>query len=218
MRHDEELDPELEAVLAEARKTIVAPGSSVAVNKDAPVVTGDPAMDTQLENMRRILCARVWSMYSVVLRAKSIRLWEIKRKEGDHAFPPSLIKRDDHPLIQSLIEKAKELALINSISCEKRGEDGEMYLDAALQLKQSELRMRCTDGIDSLIKHIEKLGQEAMNQAKDLVKSFHSMAQAFRIHRDKMDAAGMDVSDSELVRIASQAKAPGGSLETFLAP
>ncbi len=207
MRPTEPLDPEVAVLLEDRPKTFVALGSDVAVNREAPIVTGDAVMDTQLENLRAMLCDRVMSLYNLTIRAKKIRLWAQHVKWDDDrqskTIPPSLVRRDDHPFIQSLIEKAKELALINSISCEKRGEDGEMYPDAALQLKQSELRMRCTDGIDSLIKHIEKLGQDAMNQAQDLVKSFHAMAQQWKIHVTKQAAAPAPTTD--LQRLASLA-------------
>ncbi len=220
---DTPLDPEVEELAEDRLKRFVSLGSDVAVSPHAPVVTGDPAMDTQLENMRGMLCDRVWAMYRLTTRVKQIRLWaqEVLWDGGAQSkvIPASLVKKDDHPLVATLIEQAKDLQEISQVSCMAYPQmGGEPYLCSKLQLNKIQTRMKLMAEIRATIAKLEEAGQQALDKAGDLIKHFHSMAQAFRIHREKLDAAGVDVSDSELIRIAAQAKAPGGSLEAFIDP
>lgn len=209
MRVESHLDTDVASLIADrGAGPITAPGSDVAQSREAPLVTGDGVMDTQLENMRRILCARVWSMYQLVLRVKALRLWAVKRKDSDHAFPPSLIKRDDHPLVAVMVRQAQELAKIDAIDCSG---------DPKQELMQIQVRLKALSDIQENAVKVEKLGTEGLRQAQDLVKAFHAMAQQYKMHRERVDAASSDSSDSELARIvAAAAKKPAPKLETFL--
>lgn len=188
MRIDDPIDPEVEALSKAARLPIFNPGSDAAVNKTAPHVTGDPVMDTQLENLRILLCSRVWSVYQLVLRAKKIRLWAIDSPHGDgqvRVFPPSLTKRDDHPLVAVLVRQAQELAKIDEVTCEAVvvTKDGETirYIDSKLQLMQVQTRLRALSDIQNTAMKIEAMGTEALSQAQDLIKAFHQMALQFKL-------------------------------------
>lgn len=210
MKQDEiTLDEDVEELLQDNRKPIVSPGSLNAVNRDAPVVTGDGAMDTQLENMRRLLSARVTSIYRLVLRAKTVRLWAVHREGITEPLPPTIVKRDDHPLIAVLIRQAHEVAKIGKVDCQG---------DAKLELQQIALQLKAFTDIQRSAKEIEALGTDALRQAQDLIKAFHLMAQQYKIHRDKLDA-GSDQSDSELLHLAMRVKSVSTpKLEAFIDP
>lgn len=217
MRITDEHEPELASLGVSGRtEPIFAPGSDAAVSREAPVLTGDGVLDTQLENTRRILGARVWSMYRLVLRVKALRLWAVKRKESDHAFPPSLIKRDDHPLVAVMVRQAQELAKIDAIDCSG---------DPKQELMQVQVRLKALSDIQENAVKVEKLGTESLRQAKELLQTFHAMAQQYKMHREKLDVATSDASDAELSRIAARAKPaevmpvlPKAKLENFMDP
>lgn len=185
------------------------------------MVTGDLVVDTQLENMRKLVCRRVLSMYALVTRLDKVRLWPVECRYGDgrpKVVPASTIRSDDHPLIQSLIDKATELAEIDSISCIAYSPTGVEYVCSRLQIAKSQNRMRCRDGIDSCIKEIEKLGAEALKLAQDMIREFHAMAQQWRMHSDKMHG-GSDRSDADLQRLMKRsATLAPTKLETFVDP
>jgi hypothetical protein len=189
MRPDEPLDPEVAKLVDVPQGKFVALGSDVAVNREAPVITGDGVMDTQLENLRATLCDHVRMIYNLTTRANKIRMWAMTVTwdggKQSKQIAPSKVKRDDHPLVQSLIEKAKELDRINAIDC---GGDPE------IQLKQSANRMRCTDSIDSLLLEIEKRKQATMDKAQDLIKAFHQMALTFKM-RSPAPKGGVNLQD-----------------------
>lgn len=207
------LDPGVEELIDVPQGKLVAPGSDVAVNPSAPVVTGDPAMDTQLENLRALLCDRVWSVYSTVTRAKKIRLWAMESTwdggQQRKTIPASMIKRDDHPLVAVMIRQAQELEKIDKISTDSvKVCDGvaQSYADPKYQMMQIQTRLRALADIQQTALKIEELGADALGKAQDLVKAFHAMAQQYRIHRDKLDHQS-DQSDLELMRLASQVPA-----------
>ncbi len=210
MRIDDHVDPEVEALAGAARLPIFNPGSDAAVNRDAPEVTGDRVMDTQLENLRILLCSRVWSVYQLVLRAKKIRLWAVESPHGEgevRVFPPSLAKRDDHPLVAVLVRQAQELAKVDDVTCEAHvvTKYGELvtYLDSKLQLMQVQTRLRVLSDVQATAMKIEAMGTDALSQAQDLVKSFHAMAQQWKIHVTKQATAAAPTTD--LQRLASLA-------------
>ncbi len=205
----DDLDPEIEELIQDSRKPIYHAGSDVAVNVEAPVITGDPAMDTQLENVKRMLCARAKAMHTLMLRVHKIRLWGIERGPGQGMLAPSVVKREDHLLIQTLLQQAARLETTKAIVPEKtvidKHGEAHTFTDAQTQLSQVNTELKTLSDIQDFGLRIEKLAAEEMKRAQDLIVSFTAMAQQWAIHTDKM-AVGGGQSDIELLRLAAQAK------------
>jgi hypothetical protein len=186
---------------------LVALGSDVAVNPHAPVVTGDPAMDTQLENLRAMLCDSVLSNHAKGLRTKQIRLWPIERRwDGDKQskiMAASKTRRDDHPAIQNLIQMAAALERIDAMDCMMiHPITGEEYVCSKLKMQQEEMRIDLFTKIQSALKDLDKSGMDALKLASDTIKSFHAMAQQWKIHVSKASVAPPN-AQSELQRLAA---------------
>lgn len=203
------LDPDVAPLVDVKRTKLVCPGSDIAVNRDAPVVTGDPAMDTQLENLRNLLCDSVLATYAKVTRTKCIRLWPIEARWGEDQkkiIAASHTKANDHPAIQNLIQMAAALARIDANTCEETIVDGDgklrTFVSAKLQLKQEEMRMELFSKIQSALKDLDKSGMDALKLASDTVKSYHAMAQQWKIHVTRTLSAPAQ-QPSELQRLAS---------------
>lgn len=192
MRMDSPLDPDVAPLVDVPQGKLVSLGSDTAVNKDAPVVTGDAAMDTQLENQRAMLCDSVLSNYQKGLRTKQIRLWPIERRWGDgqsKMMAASKTRRDDHPAIQNLIQMAASLERIDAMSCEVTVLDkmGNLHTYECNKLKydQEQMRVDLFTKIQSALKDLDKSAMDALKLASDTVKSFHAMAQQWKIHVSK---------------------------------
>lgn len=211
MRVDKPLDADVASLVEAPRGHLTSPGSDVAVNKAAPVVTGDAAMDTQLENLRSLLCDSVLSTYAKVTRTKNLRLWSIEARWGEgesKMVEASRTKRSDHPAIQNLIQMAAALARIDANSCEATVIDKEgtvhKYICAKLQLQQEDMRIDLFSKIQSALKDLDKSGMDALKLASDTVKSFHTMAQQWKMHVSRTLTAGPK-PQSDLQRLAEVA-------------
>ncbi len=206
MRMVTPLDQDIAPLVDVPQGKLVSPGSNIAVNKQAPVVTGDAAMDTQLENQRAMLCDSVRSSHQMGLRVKQIRLWPIERRWGDgqsKMMAASKTRRDDHPAIQNLIQMAAALARIDAMNCiTYHPITGEEYVCSKLKLQQEQMRIDLFTKIQSALKDLDKSGMDALKLAGDTVKSFHAMAQQWKIHVTKQQPAPTN-PQSELQRLAA---------------
>lgn len=178
--------------------------------KNIPLITGDEVVDVSIQDISQSLFRVAKEMRHVMQTAANVTLWDTTNK--GQPLLATVVKAGHHPLVVLLIEQARrvdhwrELDELAKSDCKRSGPDGEWIdvdaLDQRIKIA-SNLSKTITEMRETMLR-IQTAGGHAMHQANDLIVKLQGLAQAYRIHKEKM---GMDLDnagDAELLVIAEE--------------